>query len=56
MNVIQKWNDTSLVLRIAVGLVIGVLFALFFPIPGRRQKLSTISSSAFIRLPFLAFR
>ncbi|HJJ28765.1 MAG TPA: serine/threonine transporter SstT [Methanocorpusculum sp.] len=31
MNVIQKWNDTSLVLRIAVGLVIGVLFALFFP-------------------------
>lgn len=31
MNIIQKWNDTSLVLRIACGLVIGVILALLVP-------------------------
>ena len=30
-QVISKWNDTSLVLRIIVGLVIGVILALAFP-------------------------
>jgi serine/threonine transporter len=30
-NVIQKWNDTSLILRIIIGLVIGIVLALTVP-------------------------
>ena len=30
-NFVKKWNDTSLILRIVVGLVIGIILALAAP-------------------------
>lgn len=30
-NVLKKWNETSLILRIAVGLVIGAILGLTVP-------------------------
>lgn len=31
MNIIRKWNETSLILRILVGLVVGILLGLLLP-------------------------
>lgn len=30
-NAVKKWNDTSLILRIVIGLVIGIILALTVP-------------------------
>ena len=48
-NLIEKWNSISLVLRIVVGLVIGVILALLIPADGNvASQIITLLGSLFV--------
>ena len=52
-QIIAKWNDTSLVLRIVVGLVIGLILAL--AVPGALVIIPLLGTLFVFRLSFLAW-
>ena len=48
-NIIEKWNSISLVLRIVIGLVIGVILALLIPSDGNvASQIITLLGSLFV--------
>lgn len=55
-NAVKKWNDTSLILRIAIGLVIGVILALIVPQATAISVLGTLFVGALKAIaPILVF-
>ncbi|MCD8356483.1 MAG: serine/threonine transporter SstT [Clostridia bacterium] len=55
-NLVKKWNDTSLILRIVVGLIIGVILALVVPQATAISILGTIFVGALKAIaPILVF-